>query len=71
MTNLEKLQEVLPNDWNEFDIPQNWAEEEYEPHKTVEQIIHYYFGDCDLATSFSVWDKEVTNENHFEPKTYI
>ena len=71
MTNLEKLKEVLPNDWEKFDIPEEWAEEEYEPHPTVDQIIQYYFGETDLAASDRVWDKEVTNENHFKPATYI
>ena len=71
MTNLEKLKEVLPNDWNEFDIPKDWAEEKYDPHPVINQIIQYYFGDCDLATTDSVWDKEVTNENHFKPATYL
>ena len=71
MTNLEKLQEILPNDWEKFDMTVEWAKEEYNPHPTICQVIQYYFGDSDLATTDRVWDKEVTNENHFKQRAYV
>lgn len=66
MTNLAKLQEVLPDDWNKFDIPLKWAEAEYTWHPSMYHLIQYYFGDTDLATTDEVWDKEMYNEDNID-----
>lgn len=60
MTNLDKLKEVFPDDWNKFTATVGWMTEEYcQPTTTIEDAFAYYFDDTEaVSAKNSLWDKE-------------
>lgn len=60
MTNLEKLKEVFPNDWQNFSATVGWFYQEYDNYKpTNYDIFNMYFGsNTDVSATEATWEKE-------------
>lgn len=62
MTNLEKLKQLFPNDWNQFYANIGWFNEAYQipPLKNID-IFNYYFKNADVSAQNTFWEEEYKN----------
>ncbi len=65
MTNLDKLKEIFPDDWDKFGYSPKWAEKEYNydiKKVTIQDVYSHYFRNEEdmlkvIAPNY-IWEKE-------------